>query len=267
MTRYQQTKPKKFVYKDAPSGYINIKKWVPPFVPVKNGFGFIGVLAEDSKTGQLQCHECGKWFEQLPTHYTKKHKMNGVQYRKKFGLLSGTALKSKRLRLIQSKVMSDFRKTGNRKFLRKFKTNNVESANRKGKPKAKESQNKYGVCDLQIITKIIDLSRRLGKTPTLVDIKNEYGGGLISIMYNRYGSYIKYCKNYLKMEPNFSSHNRKYSTKKSWREHLLEVGRQSLAKGNSLTIKGLFPDTNEDRYIYKYFKSFGDYKKQLIKLK
>ena len=112
MPAYKQKKQNKIAYKDAPSGFINIGKWEPPFAPVKNGFGFVGVLAEDSKTGQLQCHECGKWFEQLPTHYTQKHKMNGKQYRKKFGLLSNTALKSKRIRLIHSKVCRTSQEAG-----------------------------------------------------------------------------------------------------------------------------------------------------------
>lgn len=262
MPAYPNKKNKKTIpYKDAPSGSINIEKWVPPFMPVRKGFGFMGVLAQDSKSGDLQCHVCGKWYEQLPTHIVK-HGLDGSSYRERFGLLTNTALKSQRIRLIHSQVMVNFRKTGKKKFLRKFKKGNTESANRKGKPKALESQNQYGNCDLQIMTKIINLGRKLGKTPSLVDIKAEFGGGIISTMHSRYGSYIKYCREYLKMEPNRSTHNP--WSKKKWREYLLEVGKKAIEQGRPLTIKKLLP-VNEQRYIYKHFRSFENYKQLLLK--
>jgi len=273
MPYYPTTKSNQIAFKEAPSGFINIEKWVPPFVSVKGGHGFVGVLAEDVKEGLLQCHVCGKWYEQLSTHVYTAHKMDGEAYRKKFGLLMNTALKSKRIRLIQSETISRLMKEGKMNVGNKpnrngktygFKKKNKESGNRKGKAKAVESQNRFGVCDLQIMTKIINLGRRLGKTPTLVDIKNEFGGALISIMHSRYGSYIKYCRDYLKMTPNFSTHNPQFGTKKKWKEHLLEVGRNALKEGKEMTIKKLLP-VNESRYIYRYFKNFKDYKKQLLK--
>ena len=261
MPAYPQKKKKNLIkYKDAPSGYINIEKWVPPFIPVSKGFGYMGVLAQDSKSGKLQCHKCGEWYEQLPTHI-QKHNLNANSYREQFGLLTSTALKSQRIRLIHSQVMIDFRKTGKKKFLRKFKKNNKESANRKGKPKALESQNQYGNCDLQIINKIIKLGEELGKTPTLIDIKKEFGGGMVSTMHSRYGSYVKYCRKYLKLEPNRSRNNP--WNKKQWKNYLLDIGRKSINKGNPLLIKKLLP-INEQRYIYRYFKSFKNYKELLL---
>lgn len=146
-----------------------------------------------------------------------------------------------------------------------FHKKNKYAGNRKGKPKARESQNKFGVCDLQIITKIITLSKKLNKTPSLTELKKEYGQSLISVMYERYGSYIKYCKKYLKMQPNFSSHNPK--NKKEWKKQLIKIGIEQcshLKKGEKLTITKM--PTNEKRYIYKYFKSFNSYKKQLKKV-
>lgn len=261
MPYYPHKKENKIDYDQAPSGHINIEKWEPPFMPVSTGFGFIGVLAEDSVNGELQCHECGNWYEQLPTHLVK-HGMTADSYRQKFGLFTQTALKSKRIRLIQSEVMSNFRKTGQKKFLRKFGKGNLESANRKGKPKAVEGQNSFGVCDLQISTKILALADKLGRTPTLIELKKEYGQKLISVMYMRYGSYVQYCRKHLKIEPGFSNFN--VRSEQSWREHLIGLGKDGINRGGKITLKGLNLQ-NKSPSIYKHFGSFGKYKDELLK--
>ena len=264
MPAYKKISERKIKYSDAPSGYINITKWVPPFEIVKEGFGYQGVLAEDTKTGQLQCHICGKWYEQLPTHLLFKHKMTSAQYRKKFGLLTSTALKSKAIRMAHSKNIERLQKEGRMQIGNSngygFKKKNKESANRKGISKARESQNKYGVCDLQIMDRIISLSKKLGKTPTLTDIKKEYGGGIIAIMRLRYGSYITYCRQFLKMEPGLSNFNPR--PKKEWQNSLIEKGIKILRKERNLKIKML--PVKESRYVYKYFKNFKEYKKIVL---
>ncbi|MCR4261116.1 MAG: hypothetical protein NUV96_02190, partial [Candidatus Colwellbacteria bacterium] len=86
MPQYPTTKLNTISY-DSPSGTINISKWVPPFEPIKKGFGFVGVLAEDTGTGKLQCHICGQWYEVLTTHIFAKHKLTSSKYSQKFGLL------------------------------------------------------------------------------------------------------------------------------------------------------------------------------------
>jgi hypothetical protein len=112
MPYYPKHRRKILRYPQAPSGFILINKWEPPFMNVKKGFGFIGIVAEDSEDGTLQCHECGIWTEMLCSHYVAKHGMNGDQYRKKFGLLESTALKSKRIRLMQSALISKMQRQG-----------------------------------------------------------------------------------------------------------------------------------------------------------
>ena len=271
MPAYKHKTKKKIKYIDAPSGYINIEKWEPPFAPVPRGFGYTGIVAEDCKTGKLQCHVCGIWLQQLPGHIAVKHKITGIQYRNKFGLLNSTALKSKRIRLLQSALITKMQKDGRMNCGNKpnnngkkygFTKGNKEAGNRKGITKAKEAQNKHGVCDLQIMTKIIALSKKLGKTPSLGEIKDEYGGGIISIMHLRYGSYIKYCRDYLKLTPLFSTHNPRFKTLKEKQKNLLQIGRKALKKGKPLKVKSLLP-TNEQRYIYQYFKNFKHYKSKL----
>lgn len=272
MPAYPVKKKTRIAYKSAPSGYINIDKWEPPFMKVEDGYGYVGVIAEDFETGKLQCHMCGKWFEQLSTHIISVHRMDNCnQYRKDFGLFQGTALKSKRLRLIQSKTIQKLQKEGRMQVgnnlgkspFKKGKANKY-AANRKGWKKPIEGANRYGRCDLQIMTKIIELSRELGRTPSLVDIKEKYGGGIISVMHSRYGSYINYCRQYLKMKPCYSSLNPKFGSKKRWREHLIKIGKESIKAGNPITTNGLLP-MNESRYVYRWFRNWGDYKKHLLK--
>lgn len=259
MPIYPNTKLKTIKY-DSPSGKINIGKWVPPFEKVKDGFGFVGVLAEDTKTGQLQCHVCGQWYELLTAHIYAKHQLLSHEYADKFGLFYGTALKSKRIRKRQSEVMLGMRMK-NKKHRFKFAKGNKASGNRKGWKKPAEQKNKHGICDLQVVNKIKIMKQELGRTPALTELIDKYGGAFATLIHTRYGGYLKLLKT-LKYVPVVSSFNPRFKTEKAWREHLLQVGRKALRAGKRLVIKKLLPP-NEQRYIYKHFKSFGNYKKQL----
>ena len=261
MPHYPTTKVKTIKY-NSPSGKININKWIPPFKEVEGGFGFVGVLAEDSKTGQLQCHVCGNWYELLTSHIWGKHQMLSADYSERFGLLRSTALKCMRIRKIQSKVMQEMRKS-NSKYRYCFSKNNEAAANRKGKPKAVEAQNKFGVCDLQVRDRILLLKKKLGRTPALTEVIDEYGGGFAGIIHSRYSSYIKLVRD-IGLTPVYSSFNPRFKNEKEWRNHLLDIGRKAIKKGKPLILKKMLP-TNEQRYIYRYFKSFGHYKTTLLK--
>lgn len=243
MPEYPAITSNKIKY-DSPSGYVNIGKYIPPFEKVKKGFGYKGVIVEDYKSGALQCHICGKWFENFSSHLTPKHNMTANEYKDMFGLSINTSLKSKRIRLRQSEVMIKLNKENPKCFHRShagFEKNNSYASNRKGKPKSEETINKFGVCDLQIRDRVLKLKEKLGKTPTLIDLKNEYGGGFIFHIHKRYGSYVKLCWD-LSMTPVTSNHNPKYS-----REYFIEKGLSNEPSIRILT-------TNEGRALYKYFK-------------
>ena len=250
MPEYPIIKSRKIKY-PSPSGYATIGKYIPPFEKNNTGFGFKGVLIEDSKSGKIQCSVCGKWFEQLATHLGHIHNIDTIQYKRRFGLLSSTALKTKRMRLIQSKVMVELRKK-NKNNRYTFQRGNIQSANRKGKPKAVESKNKYGVCQLQVIERVNELAKELGKTPTLIDLKERYGAGMMSLIHSRYKSYIGYCQT-IGIEPGFSNHNPKYS-----REYFIE---KALSNEPSIRIM----TTNESKAFYRYFKGINELK-QIVKL-
>jgi len=244
MPEYPAITSNKIKY-DSPSGYVNIGKYIPPFEKVENGFGFKGVLIEDCKTGQIQCHICGKWFEQMAMHL-KNHNMNSEEYKTKFGLSVSTALKNKKMRLRQSEIMIKLNKENPNCFKRShigggFEKNNSYAGNRKGKPKSDETINKYGICDLQIKDRILKLKEKLRKTPSLIDLKKEYGGGFIFHIYKRYQSYIRLCRN-LDFEPVTSKDNPKYS-----KAYFIEKGLSAEPSIRILT-------TNEGRALYNYFK-------------
>lgn len=236
----------------SPSGKINISKWVLPFQKVEKGFGFHGVIAEDSETGQQQCHVCGNWYELLSTHIFFKHNLISNDYRDEFGLLRSTALKSIKIRKKASETMLMLRKK-HAKHRLKFSKKNKESGNRKGIPKAEESANKYGVCDLQVADRIIKLKENLGRTPSLSEVIDKYGGGFSTLIHNRYKSYIDYIQS-LNMTPLFSSHNPKYSY-----EFFIEKAKESIRGRQDFSIKKIFTQY-EQRRIYHFFGSWGNLK-------
>jgi hypothetical protein len=239
MPEYPKITSKTIDYPNAPSGKAVIGKYIPPFEENSTGFGFKGVVIEDAENGKLECAICGKWFEQLGMHI-QWHGMNNAEYKRRFGLLQSTALKSHRMRLIQSEVMIKMRKA-HPKHRMKFKKGNSYCSNRLGKPKAEESRNKYGVCDLQIMEKVIELAKELKKTPTLVDLKERYGAGFIFHLHKKYRSYIKYCHE-IGMDAGYSNFNPKYS-----KEYFIEKALSNEANLRIFTV-------NESKALYKYIK-------------
>lgn len=251
MPNYPTITSRKIKY-DSPSGYARIGKYIEPFKKNDTGFGFEGVVLEDAKSGKIQCSICGEWFEQMAMHLRFAHKINSADYKKRFGLLQSTALKSKRMRLAQSKIIISLRKS-NKKCRYKFEKNNLFAGNRKNKPKAEESKNKYGVCDLQIMQRIIELKEELGKTPTLIDLRDRYGFGFVTLLHKRYGSYVSYCREN-GFDPNFSNYNPKYS-----RNYFIEKSKGKIPSINIFNV-------NEQRGFYRCFpKGINELKMEVLK--
>lgn len=258
MPYYPNTKINTIEY-DSPSGKINVGKWVPPFRKIEDGFGFMGVVAEDVGTGKLQCHICGKWYEGMTTHVWATHKINTLQYKERFGLFRGTPLRSRRIRKIQSETMHKMRKK-DAKHRHKFPKGepNKAAGNRKGQKKPLENQNRFGVCDLQVVDKIRILADKLGKTPTLLEIIAEYGAGFSFAIHKRHGGYIALLKK-MGLEPVTSSHNPKYS-----QEYFVKKGVEAALNNNPLVGSQIF-NQSEARNIYQYFTSQKEWKREVIR--
>lgn len=65
---------------------------------VQSGASLQGVLLLDPRADLVQCHECGEWFQSLPEHVWKIHKMRTSDYKHKHGLLRHCALVNERIR-------------------------------------------------------------------------------------------------------------------------------------------------------------------------
>lgn len=246
MPEYPKLMVSKLKY-PSPSGFVNVGKYIPPFAKVENGFGYMGVLVEDFKSGKIQCHICGEWLKQFAMHLSHKHKMTSAEYKIKFGLSSSTALKSKKMRLEQSKIMQKSR----RKYKQcnfSFAPNNSYAGNRKGKSKSLETKNKYGVCDLQIAHRVLKLKKELNKTPTLTQLKERYGNTFITLIHSRYSRYIQLC-NKLGIKAGTSNYNPKYS-----KAYFIKKGLSNEPAIRILTI-------NEGRALYRHFKGVKEWRK------
>ena len=237
-------------YPSAPSGEIYTLKWELPYVEVKRGYGFKGVLCQDVQTKQMQCHICGKWFELLASHVSQTHKMKASKYKETYGLLQSTALSIERIRIRQSDTAK--KNMRDRKLRRGgFEKNNRHASNRKGKQKGPEWENRYGICERQIVEKVIRLADKLGETPSLIDLANEYGSVIQGHIRNKFGSYIKLCRRE-GLEPRTSNYNPKYS-----RAYFIHRAR---GYPKSMPLK-YFLSANEQRAMLRYFKNAREFRR------
>ena len=75
-----------------------------PLDTLENGYGYLGCILKHKKSGKIQCHICGKWFDNLSTHIQQTHKLKIENYKRKFGLPMGYGLVSEKLASIRSKT-------------------------------------------------------------------------------------------------------------------------------------------------------------------
>lgn len=185
---------------------VTLKNYKEPLkmIPKEEGIGWFGVLAAEVKTGKVQCHLCGQFFDALAMHVLSAHKMKIMEYREKFGLAYTTALVSEneRMRLKQStldwlKKMSPEEKE---EFLQRQKAHL-----KAGRPqsyhvrkKTIEGMNKDGSCPDQTLQAIIDVKNELGHTPSKAEfIQHKQSQRYVHLVYKHFGSWkkaVEMCK-------------------------------------------------------------------------
>lgn len=173
---------KEIKYK-SPSGFLYIGKNQPPFEEVKDGFGFYGVLMLDKKSDLVMCHICGKWYSHLSAHIFRSHNIRSDEYKEMFGLYYNTAMVSERIRLEMAERIIKMRKKNPEKFCSHgFKNGHKKQAGRRT-PTSVALRNKRGRCDKQLIEKVRLCAKKIGHTPTLMELCKEYGFGFDRLIY------------------------------------------------------------------------------------
>lgn len=198
-------------------------------VPKKDGFGFYGALLMTEDGDKCQCHICGKLFSGLSRHVNQAHKINVFDYREKFMLARSTALVSEtfRDRLKQNTldwIAREEKKNGKHwreKMYKKIgKMGSLKRRNHYQPKESLESKNKKGTCPDQLLAKIQEVAKKIGKTPTLHEFIFETGGQRFKhLIFVTFGSWLNALK-MAKLQPREHSGTgvmRKYSD-----EELLE---------------------------------------------
>ena len=240
---------------DSPSGFINTGKLIPPFQPLKEGYGFLGVVAEDSETNKLQCHICGKWFYGLNSHIRQIHDSID-NYKKTFSLSMGTALLDKSHRLKHSEVMTGLHK----KYPKKFENRNPRPHSTKGVKLSVERQNKFGTCDLQIATKITNIYNRLGRTPRMFELEKYYGRSFCYLIKNRYKSYAKICR-----QLNLPQIKDRYAQKYS-KQYFIDKGVRAIMENHTPFETKKMLEVREWKSLNHYFGSVISWKNEVMKV-
>lgn len=165
-----------------------------PFMKVKRGYGYQGVVMYDDAEDKVQCHICGAWFANLGQHTKRAHEMQIDGYKMEYGLSLRTALCSKKisaahrktgLRLYAKKASGLIRASKLNRTRRTVKAKN--QVNRQDPNSSMQAKNYRGLCDLQIRARYEVVKKIVGRIPTSGDfIKHDaklYGAACA-----RYGS-------------------------------------------------------------------------------
>lgn len=176
-----------------PENIETVFKVEQPISEVGNGyFGYSGVLLRDKEKDLVQCHLCGKWFENLSQHVVGKHEIKSIQYRKMFGLPLHFPLCNKKYsELCRNTILNTLK---NRK-----KPQRVDPSKNGTRKKAVSKEglenhfysynnaswdNKHGGCPEQLQKRYLSVADIVGGNPTKKDLE-EHDPPLYSLIYRR----------------------------------------------------------------------------------
>jgi hypothetical protein len=154
---------------DFPPNVVPLFAFKEPLVPFEGGFGYQGILLMNEKDDTLQCHLCGEWVSFLAKHSLFAHGINAKDYRKKTGLLRGTALLNNASRIRMSE--SAKQRVAHSPLFPPLKGKTWTDEQRKryedgmtGRA-SMEAKNKHGTCPAQLLDRLRADAERLGRTP------------------------------------------------------------------------------------------------------
>lgn len=191
--RIKAASRKRFLYKELSKGqyqfgseFLTLKNYKEPLKPIprSEGFGWFGTIAGTIDGSGIQCHLCGKVVTSLPGHLFH-HKMSTSAYRKKYGLSKSSALVSENERMKLKQRFLEYIKGLTPEQKEEWKRKMIENGKRgkkmieEGKvdmshPISLETKNKRGTCPDQLLDKIREVQKKLGKTPTKKEFINHF---------------------------------------------------------------------------------------------
>ena len=163
-----------------------------PYKPLKDGYGYLGVLIINKKTGNVQCHICGNWFKSIGHHSIQKHKLTISNYKIKYGFPMHYPLCNVDLSLKQHNSALEKLKEG--KIGGHFAKNNLIKGHKMLRKKHHISYaklNSKAICPEQVYRRVLLLADKLEHFPTTTDFQKEEPS-LLSLICNRYGSLNKF---------------------------------------------------------------------------
>lgn len=168
-----------------------------PIRKVKTGFGFIGVVIRSKREELVQSHIDGLFYQKINNAHVKKGGFDNVSgYKKYYGIGAMTSLMSKSLRAKQSaaakkrylSIPPEKLLTMKLKGFRVMKERRINE-NRKGSKIAFEHRNRKGTCPDQLLKKIKQLEKKIGRVPSTDDFRMEYGTKFLGVICYHFGTW------------------------------------------------------------------------------
>lgn len=250
---------------------LTLTHYKEPLKPVVDGYGYYGALLATKDGAGIQCHICGKIYGSLALHITQTHKIAAREYKKEYGLLAKTALVSEKVRQemkergleLQANLSTAELKQRMNKARRAYKEWLKSPAFQEQKSKRwkmrLEYYNKEGTCPDQLLDKIVEVTDKIGKTPTLGEFMKATGGQRYKhLIISTFGSWLNALgKLGLKSERNLYGNRTKYAYTD---EQLLDYLRDYQATNKRIPTatdcrRGLLPGA------CNYIRHFGSFPK------
>ena len=167
---------------------VMVTDYKEPILPVNHGgFGWYGVQAYNDQ-GQLMCHECGGFYDHLGCHI-RKHHLNRIEYKNKFGLLFQSNLSSaaahEKNRIL---ALERIAPVGKREALitrcKQLRRTTHRGANRG----IAELVNRHDTCRAQLLRRLGELAIKYGKDISVMQVRAE-STTLVGLLQREFGSF------------------------------------------------------------------------------
>lgn len=159
-----------------PENIMISAKAIPPYMPFKNGYGYMGILLQNTDIDKIQCHFCGAWLKSLTHSHLETHKLTAKTYKEQVGLYRGTSLMSLgTIHLYREKVgrqKNNKMKKGN--TLNKDNKRDGHSEAVKASTNTAQHYNKYGTCEEQLKDRLNKAIEKYGRVPQQKEEQNLY---------------------------------------------------------------------------------------------